>query len=107
VTIRARPEDLQLAPRTALAPPSSIAFPAVIVDSEFGGRSMDVVATVGGTRVQSKLSAGERGGWARSLVPGDDVLGFFRTSDLTFFDLDGRRMVVPASAPRPSALVGA
>jgi iron(III) transport system ATP-binding protein len=107
VTIRARPEDLQLVPRNAAAPAASIAFPAVIVDSEFGGRSMDVVATVGGTRVQSKLSAGERGGWARSLTPGEEVLGYFRSVDLTFFDLDGRRIAVPAAAPVPRTLVGA
>jgi iron(III) transport system ATP-binding protein len=107
VTIRARPEDLQLAPTSTGAPAGSISFPAVVVDSEFGGRWMDIVATVGETRVQSKLSAGERGGWARSLTPGEEVLGFFRPSDLTFFDSDGRRLAVPVGTVGPRALVGA
>jgi iron(III) transport system ATP-binding protein len=107
VTIRARPEDLRLAPSTAAAPEASLAFPARIVDSEFGGRSMDIVASVGGTRVQSKLPAGERGGWARSLTAGEEVLGSFRTSDLTFFDPDERRIELPSRAPIPDTLVSA
>lgn len=107
VTIRARPEDLQLAPTSTAAPAGSISFPAVVVDSEFGGRWMDIVATVGETRVQSKLAAGGRGGWARSLTPGEEVLGFFRSSDLTFFDPDGRRLSIPAGTTGSRALVGA
>ena len=107
VTIRARAEDLHLAPPSDGAPPGSLAFPAVIVDSEFGGRSMDIVATVGGTRVRSKLAAGERGGWARTLTPGQEVLGIFRTGDVTLFDADGRRIATATGAPAPGALVSA
>jgi iron(III) transport system ATP-binding protein len=108
VTIRARAEDLQLVPPSDGAPPGSLAFPAVVVDSEFGGRSMDIVATVGGTRMQSKLPAGERGGWTRTLAAGQEVLGFLRTGDVTLFDGDGRRIAVPAAgAFAPGALVSA
>ena len=48
--------------------------PATVVDSEFGGRHLDVVVNVGATRVLSRIPAGERGGWARSLEPGQPVV---------------------------------
>ena len=57
------------------SPPDTLAFTAIVVDSEFGGRWMDVVVTVGGTRLQSRMPAGERGSWVRSLNAGEQVLG--------------------------------
>jgi iron(III) transport system ATP-binding protein len=97
VTIRGRAEDLELAPPDAAAPPRTLAFPAVVVDSEFGGRAMDVVATVGETRLQSRMPAGERGGWARTLEPGQPVQAFFRTAGLAFFDDAGARIATPSA----------
>jgi iron(III) transport system ATP-binding protein len=106
VVARARAEDLELAPPDTIAPPDSLAFAATIVDSEFGGRSMDIVASVGGTRLQSRMPAGERGGWSRSLNAGESVLGFFRTSALTYFDEAGARVLTPAAAHRARGAVG-
>jgi iron(III) transport system ATP-binding protein len=97
IVVRARPEDLELAPADAPAPPHTLAFAATIVDSEFGGRSMDVVATVGDTRLQSKVSAGERGSWVRTLEPGQPVAGFLHTSGLAFFDETGTRVSAAAA----------
>jgi iron(III) transport system ATP-binding protein len=106
VVVRARPEDLELAPPETSPPPHTLAFPATIVDSEFGGRSMDIVASIGGTRLQSRMPASERGGWARTLNAGQSVLGFFRTSGLTFFDDSGARIPAPASARGVRGVVG-
>jgi iron(III) transport system ATP-binding protein len=106
VVARARPEDLELAPPDTTAPPHTLAFPAMIVDSEFGGRSMDIVASIGGTRLQSRMPAGERGSWARTLDAGQSVLGFFRMSGLTFFDDSGARISTPASARDLHGVVG-
>ena len=98
VVARARPEDLELAPPDTAAPPCTLAFDATIVDSEFGGRSMDIVTTVGETRLQSRMSAGERGNWVRTLNAGQQVRGFLRTSALTFFDETGARIPTTAAA---------
>jgi iron(III) transport system ATP-binding protein len=105
IVARTRPEDLELAPPGTTAPPSSLAFDATIVDSEFGGRSMDVIATVGATRLQSRMSAGERGSWVRTLNAGQQVRGFLRSSALTFFDETGARIPSPAATQAERSVV--
>jgi iron(III) transport system ATP-binding protein len=105
VVARTRPEDLEFAPPGTTAPPASLAFDATIVDSEFGGRSMDVIATVGATRLQSRMSAGERGSWVRTLNAGQQVRGFLRTSALTFFDETGARIASPTAARAERSVV--
>ena len=67
---------------------------------------MDIVASIGGARLQSRMPAGERGGWARTLNAGESVLGFFRTSGLTFYDDSGARIQTPASARDVRGVVG-
>jgi iron(III) transport system ATP-binding protein len=94
-TIRARAEDLELVPADAPTPPGALAFSAQIVDSEFAGRAMDVVATVGETRLQSRMPAGARGSWVRTLEPGQPVHAYFRTAGVTFFDESGARISTP------------
>jgi iron(III) transport system ATP-binding protein len=92
VTARARPEDLELAPPDAEPPAGSLSFPVTVLDSSFAGRSMDVVVTAGTARLQSKMPAGERGSWIRTLELGQPLLGSFRLSDLTFFDQSQARI---------------
>ncbi len=87
VSARARSEDVHLAPPGA-APewPDTISLPATVAASEFGGRHLDVVVNVGSTRVLSRIPAGERGSWARSLEPGQPVVALLRTRDSAFYD---------------------
>ena len=98
LTARARDEDIELVPPGTPVPPQTLAFSAMIGDSEFGGRSMDVVLTIAGTRLQSRMPAGERGSWIRTLALGQSVLAFFRTPQLTFFDQEGARIADPRAA---------
>jgi iron(III) transport system ATP-binding protein len=98
VTLRSRPEDLQIGPPDAEAPPNTLALAATIVDSEFGGRSMDIVVSIGGTRLQSRMPAGERGSWTRTLDAGQSVEAFFHMSGLTFFDESGACISTPTPA---------
>jgi iron(III) transport system ATP-binding protein len=93
VTLRARREDVQLAPAGSTAPPGTLSFGATIVDSEFGGRVMEIVASVGETRVQSLMPAGERGDWVRTLEGGEPVLCFLSLSGAAFFDETDARII--------------
>jgi iron(III) transport system ATP-binding protein len=95
LTLRARPEDVTIARPGTTAPTGTIALEATIVDSEFGGRTMELVASVGETRLQSRMAAGERGDWVRSLAAGQPALAFVRVSGVTFFDDAGKRIPVP------------
>jgi iron(III) transport system ATP-binding protein len=89
VIARTRSEDVGLAPRDDAPPPGTVSLPATVVDSEFGGRYMDVVVEAGMMRVQARIPVGERGGWARSLNAGQQVLASLRTGNLAFYDDTG------------------
>jgi len=95
ITVHTRSEDVGLAPRNDPPPPGTVSIPATIVDSEFGGRYMDVVVEAGLTRVQARIPAGERDGWARSLNAGQQVIASLRTGNLAFFDETGA-LISPA-----------
>jgi len=62
---------------------------------------MDVVVEVGLTRMQARVPAGERGGWARSLNAGQQVLASLRTGDVAFYDDSGALI---GRAGRPAAV---
>jgi iron(III) transport system ATP-binding protein len=90
LTARTRSEDVHLAPPgTAAEWPQTVNLPASVVASEFGGRHLDVVVSIGGTRVLSRIPAGERGGWARSLATGQQVVASLRVRDLALYDESG------------------
>ncbi len=89
IVARTRAEDIRVAPTDDDVPPSSLSFPALIVDSEFGGRTLDVVVNVGSTRILARIPAGERGSWSRSLNVGQRVAAYANTRDLAFYDGDG------------------
>jgi len=103
VVVRARSDDVRLSPPEHSPPAHTIAIPARLVDSEFGGRTMELVVTIGETRVQSRMPAGDRASWVRSLEAGQPVLALWSTSDMTFFDEDGRRIAIAAPAARTAA----
>jgi iron(III) transport system ATP-binding protein len=103
---RTRPEDLQLARPGMPVVPDTLAFTAIVLDSEFGGRWMDVLLTAGGTRLHSRMPAGERGSWIRSLNAGEQVTAYLRTGDTTFFDQDGARIPTTHADRSPASVVG-
>jgi iron(III) transport system ATP-binding protein len=90
IAIRIRPDDIGLAPAEERSEPGSLAFEGVIADSEFGGRHIDVVFTVGETRLLSRIPAGERDSWARRLTPGQRVRTSIARHNVKVFDADGR-----------------
>jgi iron(III) transport system ATP-binding protein len=90
LSLRSRAEDVQLAPADEPAPPETIAFKATVVDSEFGGRHMDVALTIGSTRVMSRIPAGPRGSWARTLNAGQSVLATMHRHNVKAFDETGK-----------------
>ncbi len=99
VGVRARSEDVNLAPASSESSPNgALSFDGTIVDSEFGGRHMDVVLTIGGTRVQSRIPAGERGSWARTLEPGQPVVASINQQTIKFFD-DGGKLLPTGGRP--------
>ena len=103
VGIRTRSEDVDLAASSESLPHDALNFNGTIVDSEFGGRHMDVVLTIGETRLQSRIPAGERGSWARTLEPGQAVVASIKQRSVKFFDDAGK--LLPMAA-RPSAVGG-
>lgn len=106
VFVRLRPDDLLLSPVEQQLPPQSVTFPAEIVDSEFGGRHMDVIVSVRGTRLHARVPSGTLGGWARTLQPGQQVTAGFPQGAAMYYGGDETRLSghVPVEAP---AVVGA
>ena len=90
LSLRSRAEDIHLAPADETPPPDTIAFNAIIAGSEFGGRHMDVSLTLGGTRLMSRVPAGPRGSWARTLNAGQSVVAHMHRHNVKLFDESGR-----------------
>jgi len=90
LSLRSRAEDIHLAPIDETTPPDTIAFNAIVVDSEFGGRHMDVSLTLGSTRLMSRVPAGPRGSWARTLNAGQSVLAYMHRHNVKLFDETGK-----------------
>jgi len=90
LALRSRSEDILLAPADEPAPPETIAFKATVVDSEFGGRHMDVALTIGTTRIMSRIPAGARGSWARTLNAGQTVAASMPRHNVKAFDDTGK-----------------
>jgi iron(III) transport system ATP-binding protein len=103
VGIRLRPDDLVLAPAGSAGATGTVSFLAEVVDSEFGGRHVDVVIVVGKTRLHARVPSGPVGGWARTLEPGEAVTASFPLDGAIYFGADGRRLAghVPAEAAVP------
>jgi iron(III) transport system ATP-binding protein len=89
VVARTRAEDIRLVPKDESTPHGTLSFPAKIVDSEFGGRHLDVAVSVGSTRLQTRIPAGERGSWARTLDVGQSALAFVNPREIAFYDEAG------------------
>ena len=86
VALRLRGEDVDIHPSDATVPTDRTTATATIVDSEYGGKTMDVVARLADTRIFARMASGDSGGFAASSRR--------RTSRLSFDDrpdVRGRR----------------
>jgi len=90
LSLRARAEDVLLVPADEQPPSDTISFRATVVDSEFGGRHMDVALTIGTTRIMSRIPTGVRGSWARTLNAGQSVLAYMQRHNVRAFDESGK-----------------
>ena len=59
--MRLRSEDVDIHPSTATVPADRTTATATIVDSEYGGKTMDVVARLGDTRIFARIPSGDSG----------------------------------------------
>ncbi len=92
VAARLRADDLRVVPSGHGADIDGgvrgCAVPAIVVDSEFGGRHIDVALSVGSTRLHARVPAGEIGSFSRTLTPGQAVDVVFQPSAVRAFDAD-------------------
>ena len=103
VGVRLRPDDLLVLPAEHQPPPEAVSFPGEVVDSEFGGRHMDVVVSAQGSRLLARVPSGALGGWTRSLQPGQGVLLGFQERAAIYFGNDDVRIAghVPVEVTTP------
>lgn len=92
ITARLRPEDLQLAPPGAQHAAGTVSIPAKVVDSQFGGRHIDVVVRVQENRLHARVPTGSFNGWARKLELDQDAVLTFEPSSAVFYGDDGNRI---------------
>lgn len=85
--LRIRPDDI----RVDAAPaglPGLATLPATVIDAVFGGRYVDVYASVGETRVHARV-VGDAAEWARGLRPGEPVVLGFKAELARAYGEDG------------------
>jgi len=101
VAVRLRAEDLHLAPTAADLPPGCMSFAARAITSQFGGRHMDVVIEVNGTRLDARVPSTGFGGWARKLELDQPVVAGFDPASAVYYGDDGTRLAghVDLAAP--------
>jgi len=99
VAARLRSEDLCLTPSGQQLLADVCNIEAAIIDSEYGGKHIDVIVDAGGTRLHSRIPAGESGSWARRLRKGERVVVSFDPREARLFPDDGdQAAVVPPAA---------
>jgi iron(III) transport system ATP-binding protein len=91
VAVRLRSDDVDIHPFDATVPGDRTTAAATIVDSEYGGKTMDVVARLGDTRIFARISSGESGSFARRLAAGDRVTISFRPADAMLYEAEADR----------------
>ena len=103
LTLRARTDEVHLRPAGEGVPRDAVSFNGTIIDSEFGGRHIDAALTIGSARVLSRIPAGARGSWARTLEPGQPVVAYVHLHHLKAFDDSGR--LIPEIHHRETARI--
>lgn len=100
VTVRLRPEDVVAMPPHQSAPDGCATIAGTVVDSQFGGRNIDVVTMVGESRVVACVASDAYGGWAVGLEPGDPLTLAFQPSRTATFA--GPSGTIAEEHPSPS-----
>ncbi len=96
--VRIRPEDLRVAPTGESPGPKMTQLMARVEDAEYGGRSINVVASVGDNRLHARVPAGGWDSWVRKLGQGQEVCLGFRMDDARCYDEAGQREESPAGS---------
>ncbi|MFI6375575.1 ABC transporter ATP-binding protein [Streptomyces sp. NPDC050546] len=97
VTVRLRPDDLQLRPAEENPPAHGVGLVAEVVDAQFGGRHMDVVVTIADSRLHARAPLTGMP-WARGLARGQRVTAWFAKDTALYYDADGVRTAAQAPA---------
>jgi iron(III) transport system ATP-binding protein len=92
VTVRLRPDDLLLAPRVEDLPRGAVSMLGHVVDSQFGGRHVDVVVRVNDQRLLAQVPAAAFHGWARRLQAGQQAAVGFAPAGAVCYDSAGQRV---------------
>jgi hypothetical protein len=71
---------------------------AVLADSEFGGRHLDLVVEIGLVRLHSRMQTGPPGSWVRGLRIGESVNACINASTVAVFDAQGAAVAMDAQA---------
>jgi iron(III) transport system ATP-binding protein len=90
VVARLRPDDISLAPDAGSLPTSAFTFDATFVDSQFGGRHLDVIVEVGESRVNARVPGDSFDGWVGNRRLGDPVVVGVARSGVVYFADDER-----------------
>ena len=90
--VRLRPEDIELTPAGTATPTGQIGLLGEVVDCAFGGRELDVVVTVGGTRVHVRASAKDASGRDLTFAAGQQVSVCFNPHAASYYNVDGDRI---------------
>jgi iron(III) transport system ATP-binding protein len=98
VNIRLRPEDIHLAPPGSQVDSSTATCRGVVIDSQFGGRHMNVILRVGEERLQAQVPSRSFNGWGKSLQHDDEVLVTFEQHSVLLFNDDGRSIASATGA---------
>ncbi|MFC9502236.1 ABC transporter ATP-binding protein [Streptomyces sp. NPDC057002] len=97
VTVRLRPDDLQLRPAEENPPAHGVGLVAEVVDAQFGGRHMDVVVTIADSRLHARAPLTGTP-WARGLTRGQRVTAWFAKDTALYYDADGVRTAAQTPA---------
>jgi iron(III) transport system ATP-binding protein len=99
VHVRLRPEDINLAPPGTQVGAATPTCRGVVIDSQFGGRHMDVSLRVGEERLEARVPSRSYNGWGKTLQHDDEVLVGFEQHSVLLFQKDGQRLAVATDAP--------
>lgn len=102
VVVRTRAEDMHVVASADMLPEGSVSFDATVVDSQFGGRHIDVVLAIDGTRLAARVPSGRIGGWSRRLEFDQPVAVGFDPASAVYYGAGGDRVDVISRSPRPS-----
>jgi iron(III) transport system ATP-binding protein len=98
---RVRPEDLRVAPAGEVPEAGMAVLAGIVADAGYGGRHVDVVATVGDDRVHARVPAGGPDSWTRTLAVGQPIAVGFRAPDARVYDDSGRSQASTGAQRRP------